>query len=151
MIFLNNTGNLILAESYVEGEELTGGKNYEEKVYDDNGNVIKTIRWNSLDSSSKFYSESEIAENGQTLADKDETGEISAEYEYVSGTNVVNSVKYSNGSKFAYGRNSKNFQITSITQNSADGEANQTDILYANASAQDDRKPTIPQARKTAR
>ena len=128
----NAQGSLVLTESYVEGEELTSGKNIEEKVYDKKGNCVKTITYNSLDSSSKFYSESECAENGQVIAEKDETGENSAEYDYVDGTNVVNSVKYANGSKFAYGRNPFNNQVTSITQSTEEGESNTTDIVYQN-------------------
>ena len=126
----NPNGSLILTESYIEGEEDSTGKYCERRVYDDNGNVTKTISWNSLDSTSKFYTESDRAENGQVKADRDETGELSAEYEYVDGTNVVNSVKYTNGSKFAYGRNPNTFEITGITQSTADGEANATDIAY---------------------
>ena len=125
----NAQGKMILSESYVEGEELTSGKVYEERVYDESGNLLKTIAWNSLDASSKFYTESEVAENGQILADKDETGANSAEYEYVSGTNIVNSVKYANGSRFAYGRNPHNFEILSVTQSTEDGEANVTEII----------------------
>ena len=64
--------------------------------------MVKTISWNSLDSSSKFYFECDYAENGQVVADKTETGENAAEYEYINGTTVINSVKYVNGSKLAY-------------------------------------------------
>ena len=131
----NAQGMPVLTESFIEGEEQTGGINYEQKVYDDNGNVVKTIAWNSLDSSSKFYSESEVAENGQVLADKDETGATSAEYEYISGSNVVNSIKYPNGGKLAYGRNPYNFAVTSVTQSTAEGEANTNDIVYKNGLA----------------
>ncbi|MDE7084448.1 MAG: hypothetical protein K2O81_04325, partial [Clostridia bacterium] len=126
----NPQGSLTLTESYIEDEKLTSGINYEQRVYDDSGNAIKTISWNSLDSTSKFYTENERAENGQVTADRDETGETSAEYEYLSGTNVVNSVKYPNGSKLAYGRNPNNFKVTGITRSTADGEANVTDITY---------------------
>ena len=126
----NAQGSLVLTENYVEGGESRFGRNYERRVYDKNGNVTKTIRWNSLDSSSKFYSESDYAENGQVTADRDETGEISAEYNYVNGTNVVNSVKYANGSTFAYGRHPQNFNVTSVTQSTVDGESNTTDIVY---------------------
>ena len=122
----------VLTESFIEGEEQTGGINYEQKVYDENGNVVKTIAWNSLDSSSKFYSESEVAENGQVTADKDETGATSAEYEYISGSNVVNSIKYPNGGKLAYGRNPYNFAVTSVTQSTEEGEASTNDIVYKN-------------------
>jgi len=126
----NAQGRLILAESYYDEELLTTGINYAETVYNDNGNVIKTIAWNSLDSSSKFYSEKVYSENGQVVAEKAETGEASAEYEYVNGTNIVNTVKYSNGSKLAYGRNPKNFKVTDISQSTDTGEENSTHILY---------------------
>lgn len=59
----NAQGSLVLTESYIEGMESIKGKNYEQRVYDKNGNVTKTIRWNSLDSSSKFYSESDYTQN----------------------------------------------------------------------------------------
>ena len=131
----NAQGMPVLTESFIEGEEQTGGINYEQKVYGENGNVVKTIAWNSLDSSSKFYSESEVAENGQVLADKDETGATSAEYEYISGSNVVNSIKYPNGGKLSYGRNPYNFAVTSVTQSTAEGEANTNDIVYKNGLA----------------
>ena len=81
--------SLILTESYAENEEDISGVNFEERVYNDDGNVVKCIRWNSLDSSSKFYEEYDRAENGQVTADRYETGEVSAEYEYLSGTNLV--------------------------------------------------------------
>lgn len=126
----NAQGSLVLTESYIEGMESIKGKNYEQRVYDKNGNLTKTIRWNSLDSSSKFYSESDYTQNGQVASDRDETGEISAEYNYLNGTNVVNSVKYANGSTFAYGRHPQNFNVTSVTQSTVDGESNTTDIVY---------------------
>ncbi len=123
-------GNLVMTESWVVGEEKTCGKTIEERIYDENGNVIKTVKWNTLDSSTKFYTESDRAENGQITADRDETGEVSAEYGYLDGTNVINEVKYANGSKFAYGRDPFDFKTTAITQSTADGEANTTDIIY---------------------
>jgi len=86
----NAQGSLVLIENYRVDTEPYKGRNYEQRVYDKNGNLTKTIRWNSLDSSSKFYTESDYAENGQVTADRDETGEISAEYGYIDGTNVVN-------------------------------------------------------------
>lgn len=126
----NAQGSLVLIENYRVDTEPYKGRNYEQRVYDKNGNLTKTIRWNSLDSSSKFYTESDYAENGQVASDRDETGEISAEYGYIDGTNVVNSVKYANGSTFAYGRHPHNFKVTSVTQSTNDGEANTTDINY---------------------
>ncbi|MDE7084158.1 MAG: hypothetical protein K2O81_02830, partial [Clostridia bacterium] len=129
--FYNAQDSLIITENYVEGEELTTGKNFKQTIYDDDGNAIKTISWNSLESSSKFYTESDRAENGQVTADRDETGEIRAEYEYLANSNTVNSVKYPNGGKFAYGRNPYNDRITSVTQCTECGEENTTDIVYA--------------------
>ena len=125
----NASGNVVRKESYVQGEELTTGKRIEETVYDENGNAVKSFRYNSLDSSSKFYTESEVAENGQTVADYDETGENKTEYEYISGTNVVRSQKLPNGSKFAYGHD-ENDAVTSITQSTEEGEENSTHTRY---------------------
>ena len=125
----NASGDVVRKESYVEGEEYTTGKTIEETVYDDKGNAIKSFTYNSLDSSSKFYTESDYAENGQVLADYDETGENKTEYEYISGTNVVRSEKYPNGSKFAYGHDVDD-TVTSITQSTEEGEENPTHTRY---------------------
>ncbi len=126
----NSHGSLTLTESYVEGEELVTGKNIEERFYDKNGNAVKTVSYNTLDSSTKFYSESVTAENGQIIADVDETGARVAEYGYKNGTNVINSVTYPDGGKIAYGRNAYNDRITSVTASDANGEANTTDVFY---------------------
>ncbi len=125
----NAAGSVVRKESYIEGEEYTTGKSVEETVYDEKGNAIQSFSYNSLDSSSKFYTESEYAENGQTLADYDETGENKTEYEYISGTNVVRSQKLPNGSKFAYGHD-ENDTVTSITQSTEEGEENSTQTRY---------------------
>ncbi len=126
----NAQGALILTESYINGEEYISGKNYEQTVYNEKGHAIKTIKWNSLDSSSKFYEESDVSENGQVVAERNEIGEVSSEYEYASNSNTVNSIKMANGSTFAYGRNPNTGVITSITQSTETGEANSTDIVY---------------------
>lgn len=126
----NSHGSLSFTESYVDGEELVTGKNIEERFYDKNGNAVKTVSYNTLDSSTKFYNESVTAENGQIIADVDETGARVAEYGYKSGTNVINSVTYPDGGKIAYGRDAYNDRITSVTASDANGEANTTDIFY---------------------
>ena len=125
----NAAGNIVRKESYVAGEEYTTGKIIEETVYDEKGNVVKLFTYNSLDSSSKFYTESEYAENGQVIADLDETGENKTEYKYISGTNVVRSQKLANGSKFAYGHDESD-TVTSITQSTEEGEENSTHTRY---------------------
>ena len=125
----NAFGSIVRKESYIEGEEYTTGKSIEETEYDEKGNAVRSYSYNSLDSSSKFYTESEYAENGQTLADYDETGENKAEYEYIPGTTIVRRVKYPNGSKFAYGHEVDD-TVTAITQSTAEGEENSTQKRY---------------------
>ena len=125
----NAHGSIVRKESYVEGEQLTKGVSIEETVYDENGNKVKSFQYNSLDTSSKIYTESKYAENGQVTADLDEMGEISAEYEYIEGTAIVRTVKYPNGSRFAYGYDAED-TVTAITQSTAEGEENSTQTYY---------------------
>ena len=125
----NAQGKLVRAESYIEGEELTKGKTIEERFYDKNGNVKKSYTYNSLDSSTKTYSESEYAENGRVLADFDETGSNKTEYDYIDGTDVIRSKKFPNGSKLSYG-DDVDGSVTSITQSTEAGEENSTHTLY---------------------
>lgn len=125
----NASGNVVLKESYIKGEEYTEGKTIEETIYDEKGNVVKSFTYNSLDSSSKFYTESEVAENGQILADYDETGENKTEYGYIPGTDVVRTYRFANGSQFAYGHDG-NDTVTSISQSTEEGEENSTQTRY---------------------
>ena len=124
----NAQGQLTLTESFVEGEQKTSGINFEEKVYNDDGNVVKYIRWNSLNSSTKFYEECEVDEKGRVTSEKDEAGEVSAEYAYSGGE--INSVKLANGSTLAYGRNPFSGAMTGVTQSTEQGEENATEITY---------------------
>ena len=124
----NAQGQLTLTESFVEGEEKTSGINFEEKVYNDDGNVVKYIRWNSLNSSTRFYEECEVDEKGRVTSEKDEAGEVSAEYAYSGGE--INSVKLANGSTLAYGRNPFSGAMTGVTQSTEQGEENATEITY---------------------
>ena len=111
------------------GQEFTNCKTVEETEFDENGNPVRSFTYNSLDPSSKFYTESEYSENGQTLADYDESGEHKTEYEYIPGTNVVRSQKLPNGSKFSYGHD-QNDQVTAITQSTEEGEENSNQTVY---------------------
>ncbi len=124
----NAQGQLTLTESFVEGEQKTSGINFEEKVYNDDGNVVKYIRWNSLHNSTRFYEEREVDEKGRVTSEKDEAGEVSAEYAYSGGE--VNSVKLANGSTLAYGRNYFSGAMTGVTQSTEQGEENATEITY---------------------
>ena len=126
----NYAGNIVRKETYVEGEEITKGKTVEETVYDNKGNVKKAFTYNTLDSSSKFYSsETEYDETGKTLADYDATGENKTKYCYKDGTTVVRETVLPNGSKFAYGHDADD-TVTSITQSTEDGEGNSTQKIY---------------------
>ena len=125
-------GNLDIIESYTEGEELTEGKTVEKRIYDKYGNHIKSVTWNTLDSSDKFYSEHVVNEEGIVLAEKDETGEICAEYEYNGAADSISCINFADGAKLAFGTDSSGMQITSVSQSDADGEANVNDIVYEN-------------------
>lgn len=98
---------------------------------DETGNTVKSFTYNSLDSSSKYYTETEYDENGKTVAKYDETGENKTKYEYVEGTNVVREETLANGSKFAYGHEADG-TVTAITQSTAEGEENSTQTIYKN-------------------
>ncbi|HIX09124.1 MAG TPA: RHS repeat protein [Firmicutes bacterium] len=89
----NSAGKKVRTESYIEGEEAANGKSIEEAVYDAKGHLVKSFKYNSLDTSSKFYTESVYAEDGTVTAEKDETGEASVEYEYIRLINKV-AIKY---------------------------------------------------------
>lgn len=125
----NALGSVVRTESYVEGEENTTGKTIEETVYDENGNAIKSFTYNSLDSSSKFYKESEYAENGQIAADRDETGDYRTKYEYIDRTNIVRTEVLPNGSKVSYGHDIAD-RVTGITQSTEEGEGNSNSTSY---------------------
>lgn len=120
----NSNGLLIKKQSYTEGEETTNGVNVEEYVYNDNGYLTSTITYNSLDPSSKYYSEQEIDENGQIIADIDACGMNKTSY-------YGNTIVYPNGGKFSYGYDSKNGNST-ITQSTKDGEENSIQRQYTN-------------------
>ncbi len=125
----NANQEVVRTESYVVGEEYTKGKTIEERVYGAQGNVIKSFSYNSLDTSSKVYTEREYDEQGKVLAEVDETGENKTALSYVAGTNIVHEQKLPNGSKFAYGFAGDD-TVTAITHSTEEGEENSTQTLY---------------------
>ncbi len=120
-------GNLVREESFVEEDKNEKGVNITERICDDKGNIIKEFSYNSLDSSSKFYKESERTEDGTVKADVDETGENKTSYEYENGK--VKTRILPNGGKLSYGWD-ENGNVTAITQSTDDGEGNSTEIKY---------------------
>ena len=125
----NANGDVVRTENYIAGEEETSGITIEEFVFDEQGNTTKSFRYNSLDSSSKFYSENEYMENGQVTAALDETGANRTKIRYVEGTTAVAAETLPNGSTFAYGRDLSD-AVTSISQSTAEGDENATETRY---------------------
>ena len=122
-------GNLVKTESYVEGEEGTNGITVTEKVCDEKGNIVKEFTYNTLDSTTKFYKESEVAEDGKVTAEIDETGENRTRLIYNDGTETVNTRILPNGSKVSYSYDESG-RVTGITQSTESGEENSTSIKY---------------------
>lgn len=125
----NANGDVVRTESYIEGEEYTTGKMVEETVYNEQGNVVKSFTYNSLDASSKFYTETQYDENGKILAEMDGTGENKTQFSYADASDVVREELLPNGSKLAYGRDYDD-TVTAISQSTEDGEENSTQRVY---------------------
>lgn len=125
----NIAGNIIRKEVYIENEECAEGKTIEETIYDDKGNIVKSFTYNSFDSSSKFYTETEYDEDGKVTAEYDESGENKTKYAYADGTNAVCARTLPDGSKFAYGYGYDD-TVTAISQSTEDGEENSTQKIY---------------------
>lgn len=128
----NAQGGVVRTESYIAGEELTSGKSIEETVYDDKGRVAKSFTYNSLDSSSRFYKESETDENGKVIAEIDETGENKTQIEYAANSDNVSTKILPNGGKLSYGYDIDD-NVTAITQSTEDGESNSNQTEYTNS------------------
>ena len=127
--FYGATGDVIRTESYTEGEEFTEGIATEETVYDEKGNIVRTIAYNSLDAGSKLYTETEYDEKGLVTAEYDETGRQKTEISYLDGTGTVREEVLPNGSRRAYGYDADGTQ-TAVTQSTEDGEENSTQKQY---------------------
>ena len=126
----NNSGKIVRKESFIEGEEFKSGINIEEYVYDKNGVNTKSVTYNSLDSSSKFYVEHILDENGSVITSVDQTGRAKTVYEYDAFGNIISKI-LPNGSRYAYGRDASG-NITAITHSTEDGEENTTQKTYRN-------------------
>ena len=121
--YYDNAGEIVRKEAYVEGEELKTGIQIEEHVFNDKGFEIQSFTYNSLDPSSKFYTENEVDENGRTLAAFDESGEHKTVFDYERDGVTVKTERLPNGSKFSYGRD-KDGNLSAITHSTETGEEN---------------------------
>ena len=126
--YYNAAGQPTRTDSFIEGEESTAGVNVEEIFYDEKGNRVKTVKWNTLDPVAKFYDETERAEDGRIIAEIREDGGKTA-YRYADGTNVVCGKIAPNGGRTVFGRDPLTGDVTSVSGDD-DGEANKTVTLY---------------------
>ena len=123
--YYDNAGSIIRTEAYMKGEELKTGVNIDEHIYDENGVEIKSISYNSLDPSSKFYTEKQVDEKGRVIAEYTESGEHKTIFDYERDRVTVNTERLPNGSKFSYGRTNDG-GVTAITHSTDNGEENST-------------------------
>ncbi len=125
----DSAGRLVRKQSYEVGKETENGIDIEEHVYNEKGYGTKSIKYNTLDTSSKLYTEKETNDIGQVTGELDVLGKHKSTYEYLAGTNTVCSKLSPNGSKLSYGFSPENGQ-DSITMSTEDGEENSTQKLY---------------------
>ncbi|MCL2145465.1 MAG: RHS repeat-associated core domain-containing protein, partial [Endomicrobia bacterium] len=128
--YYNDYGSIVRTEKYIEGEEGSKGILAEETVHDEKGNVIKSVIYNTLDSTAKSYSENEYSENGRLKAKIDETGENRTVIEYAPDTDDVQTVINPDGGKLSYGRDYITGAVTGITQSTEAGESNSIETKY---------------------
>ena len=120
----NKNGQLLCEKSYKEGEELTEGISIVEHIYNENGFEIKTVLYNSLDPSSKLYKECEVNEDGQIVAELDQSGMYKTAYD-------GNTAIQPNGARLSYGYSKKD-ENSAVTMSTENGEENSTQKLYTN-------------------
>ena len=83
--------------------------------------------YNSLDPSSKIYTENEIDENGKVLSSFDESGEHKTAFDYERDGVTVKTERLPNGSKLSFGRN-KDGTVNAITHSTKNGVSKNTPI-----------------------
>ena len=86
---------------------------------------MRSFFYNSLDPSSKLYTENEVDEDGRALAAFDESGEHKTTFDYERDGATVKTERFPNGSKFSYGRD-KDGTVSAITHSTENGEENST-------------------------
>ena len=127
--FYNEKGVLIKKVGYIQGEENLYGKNIQEWIYDEKGNLLKEFKYNSLDSTSKYYAENVYSDEGELEKKKDVTGDY--ETELVFAEDLLTEEKLPNESKYAYGYD-EDGRVTAISHSTVSGEANSTEKVYNN-------------------
>lgn len=118
----NKNGKLLRTEDVDRGI-------IEENVYDDNGNLTKTMTYHKDEPAVKFYQEQTLDENGNVLADRNEFGKETSKYEYIQNTGLINTVEDENGNRIAYGYDADDTLVNMTT--SVDG-INNTNVYGYN-------------------
>ena len=107
---------------YVLGEELVNGIDISEFEYDKKGNQITKRSYNTLDSATKFYEESEYFDNGLLSKAFSDTKENVTHYSYDSSDKLISEFN-TNGIKVSYGYDQLG-ALNSISQSTEIGEQN---------------------------
>lgn len=107
---------------YVLGEELVNGIDISEFEYDKKGNQIIKRSYNTLDSATKFYEESEYFDNGLLSKAFSDTRENVTHYSYDSSEKLISEF-HTNGTKVSYGYDQLG-ALNSISQSTEIGEQN---------------------------
>ena len=127
--FYNAQGKVIRTERYLVGAEATLGRTVEETKYDENGNILCSFSYNTLDPSSKLYTENERDALGRTAATLDATGKHKTVYEYLGDSTRVRSERYPSGGATAFAYD-KNGECVSVTSSTEEGEGNTSTTFY---------------------
>lgn len=107
---------------YVLGEELVNGIDISEFEYDKKGNQIIKRSYNTLDSATKFYEESEYFDNGLLSKAFSDTKENVTHYSYDSSEKLISEFN-DDGVKVSYGYDQLG-ALNSISQSTEIGEQN---------------------------
>ena len=115
-------GELKSQKCYILGEEFTKGMTIKEYEYDKKGNQIIKRSYNTLDSATKFYEESEYFDNGLLSKTFGGTKENVTHYFYDSSDKLISEFN-TNGVKVSYGYDQLG-TLNSISQSTEIGEQN---------------------------
>ena len=86
--YYDESERIVRKESYNEGEEFRTGISIKEFIYDDNGSIARTITYNSLDTSTKYYFEH--GENNNKLDfSKSDTTFWNGKFKYANANNII--------------------------------------------------------------
>jgi len=127
----NTQGQLLYSESYTVGEENTHGKTICEYEYNEKGLQTRSITYNSLDPSTRFYSECEHDDHGRVAKELTATGDGAQTYEYGADHATAVTQILPNGTKCSQGVTADG-NASAITTSTADGEENSTQKIYQN-------------------